>query len=36
MAKYALKNFPQKIKKVLVFDWDVHHGDGTQNALYDD
>eukprot|EP00817_Percolomonadidae_sp_ATCC50343_P004574 CAMPEP_0117418930 /NCGR_PEP_ID=MMETSP0758-20121206/614_1 /TAXON_ID=63605 /ORGANISM="Percolomonas cosmopolitus, Strain AE-1 (ATCC 50343)" /LENGTH=686 /DNA_ID=CAMNT_0005199731 /DNA_START=712 /DNA_END=2769 /DNA_ORIENTATION=- len=23
-------------KKVLVIDWDVHHGNGTQNALYQD
>ena len=21
-------------KKVLVFDWDIHHGDGTQNIFY--
>ena len=22
-------------KRVLVFDWDVHHGNGTQDCLYD-
>ncbi|KAI9680340.1 MAG: Histone deacetylase hda1 [Trizodia sp. TS-e1964] len=22
--------------KVMIFDWDVHHGDGIQNAHYDD
>ncbi|TFK54417.1 histone deacetylase complex protein [Heliocybe sulcata] len=24
------------IKKVLILDWDVHHGNGTQKAFYDD
>jgi len=24
------------IKKVCIIDWDVHHGNGTQNAFYDD
>jgi acetoin utilization deacetylase AcuC-like enzyme len=23
-------------KKVLIMDWDVHHGNGTQDAFYDD
>ena len=22
--------------KILVVDWDVHHGNGTQNMFYDD
>ena len=30
-AKVALA----KGKRVLIFDWDVHHGDGTQSAFYD-
>jgi len=30
VAVAALHLARQK-KKVLVFDWDVHHGDGTQN-----
>ena len=21
-------------KKVLIFDWDIHHGDGTQDMFY--
>jgi len=25
-----------KLKKVLIVDWDVHHGNGTQDAFYDD
>ncbi|KAK7692723.1 hypothetical protein QCA50_004356 [Cerrena zonata] len=24
------------IKKILILDWDVHHGNGTQRAFYDD
>lgn len=23
-------------KKVCIFDWDIHHGDGTQEEFYDD
>lgn len=23
------------MKRVLIFDWDLHHGNGTQNAFYD-
>jgi len=31
-ATYALKN--HLAKKVLIVDWDVHHGNGTQHAFY--
>lgn len=24
------------LKKILILDWDVHHGNGTQNAFYND
>jgi acetoin utilization deacetylase AcuC-like enzyme len=24
------------IKRIAIIDWDVHHGNGTQNAFYDD
>ena len=24
------------MKKILIFDWDVHHGDGTQHIFKDD
>ncbi|KAF8633266.1 hypothetical protein AX17_004442 [Amanita inopinata Kibby_2008] len=24
------------IKKIMILDWDVHHGNGTQRAFYDD
>ncbi|GAB6022029.1 Histone deacetylase 6 [Chamberlinius hualienensis] len=33
-AKYALNKF--QLKKILIVDWDVHHGNGIQNAFYDD
>ncbi|MFF5400627.1 class II histone deacetylase [Peribacillus butanolivorans] len=33
-AKHARKNLG--IEKVLVLDWDVHHGNGTESAFYDD
>lgn len=33
-ARYALKNF--SLERVLIVDWDVHHGNGTQNAFYED
>jgi acetoin utilization deacetylase AcuC-like enzyme len=26
----------QKVRRVAVFDWDVHHGNGTQDAFYQD
>ncbi|MGZ5562220.1 MAG: histone deacetylase family protein [Halobacteriota archaeon] len=33
-AKYALSRY--NIKRVLIVDWDVHHGNGTQASFYDD
>lgn len=33
-AKYAQKKYG--IKKVFIVDWDLHHGNGTQNAFYND
>ena len=33
-AKYALEN--HELKRVLILDWDVHHGNGIQNMFYDD
>ena len=33
-AKYIQKK--HKLGKVLIVDWDVHHGNGTQAAFYDD
>lgn len=33
-ARYAQRKY--KIEKVLIVDWDVHHGNGTQWSFYDD
>ncbi len=33
-AQYAIQNY--SLKRVLIVDWDVHHGNGTQNSFYED
>jgi len=33
-AKYIQQHY--HLKKVLIVDWDVHHGNGTQNSFYED
>ncbi|KAF9033243.1 histone deacetylase complex protein [Hymenopellis radicata] len=33
-ARVVLQTTP--IKRILILDWDVHHGNGTQRAFYDD
>lgn len=33
-SRYAQKKYG--IERVLIVDWDVHHGDGTQAIFYDD
>jgi acetoin utilization deacetylase AcuC-like enzyme len=33
-AEYLKRAFGTK--KILIVDWDVHHGNGTQDAFYDD
>lgn len=33
-ATYLLEKY--KLKKVLIVDWDAHHGNGTQSIFYDD
>jgi acetoin utilization deacetylase AcuC-like enzyme len=33
-ATYARKMY--NLKRILVLDWDVHHGNGTESAFYDD
>lgn len=35
-ARYALKKYPKAVKRVLILDWDVHHGDGTQDIVAGD
>ncbi|MEI7590837.1 MAG: histone deacetylase, partial [Deltaproteobacteria bacterium] len=32
-AKYAMKKYGYE--RILIVDWDLHHGDGTQEAFYD-
>lgn len=33
-AKYLITR--HNMQKVLIIDWDIHHGNGTQNAFYED
>ena len=33
-ARYALKAF--NLSRILIVDWDVHHGNGTQHSFYGD
>lgn len=35
-ARYAQTAYPAEIKKILIVDFDVHHGNGTQDIFYDD
>ncbi|MCL7038910.1 hypothetical protein MKW94_007481 [Papaver nudicaule] len=36
-ASYLLNERPELgIRKILIVDWDVHHGNGTQKMFYDD
>ncbi len=33
-AEYAKQKYG--LQRILIVDWDLHHGNGTQNAFYDD
>lgn len=35
-AKVCQRTFPDLCRKILILDWDVHHGNGIQNMFYDD
>lgn len=35
-ARYAQATYPDLVKRVLIMDFDVHHGNGTQDIFYDD
>ncbi|KAF2092952.1 hypothetical protein NA57DRAFT_49412, partial [Rhizodiscina lignyota] len=35
-ARVCQRDFPDKCRKVFVLDWDVHHGNGVQEAFYKD
>lgn len=35
-AKVCQRDFPESCRKILILDWDVHHGNGVQQAFYSD
>ncbi len=35
-ARYAQSTYPNLVQRVLIVDFDVHHGNGTQDIFYDD
>ncbi|KAF1833144.1 hypothetical protein BDW02DRAFT_589899 [Decorospora gaudefroyi] len=35
-ARVCQHAYPETCRKVLILDWDVHHGNGIQHAFYDD
>ena len=35
-ARAALTRHPRSVRRVLVLDWDVHHGNGTQDIFDED
>ncbi|KAL1900896.1 Histone deacetylase hda1 [Sporothrix stenoceras] len=35
-TRVCQKEYPDLCQKVLILDWDVHHGNGIQNMFYDD
>lgn len=35
-VKVCQRDYPELCRKVLILDWDVHHGNGIQNIFYDD
>lgn len=35
-AKVCQQDYPDVCRKILILDWDVHHGNGIQNIFYED
>ena len=35
-VRVCQRQYPEKCRKVLILDWDVHHGNGVQNIFYQD
>ncbi|CAJ1335549.1 unnamed protein product, partial [Effrenium voratum] len=35
-ARYALAKYPKEVRRVMILDWDVHHGQGTQEIFWRD
>lgn len=35
-ANAILKSYPESVRKIVIIDWDIHHGNGTQKVFYND
>jgi acetoin utilization deacetylase AcuC-like enzyme len=35
-ARFALEHYPNLIKRVMIVDWDFHHGNGTESFIKND
>lgn len=35
-ATSILKSYPESVRKIVIVDWDIHHGNGTQKVFYND
>ena len=35
-ARVVKEKYGDQCRKILILDWDVHHGNGTQSAFYED
>ncbi|KAI1656495.1 putative histone deacetylase A [Daldinia decipiens] len=35
-ARVCQDEYPDTCRKILILDWDVHHGNGVQNIFYED
>jgi histone deacetylase 6 len=35
-VKVCQREYPETCRRVLILDWDVHHGNGVQNIFYQD
>ncbi|KAI9699415.1 MAG: Histone deacetylase hda1 [Candelina mexicana] len=35
-ARVCQKSFKEQCRKILILDWDVHHGNGVQDVFYSD
>ncbi len=35
-AKVCMADYPDLCRKIMILDWDVHHGNGVQNIFYED
>lgn len=35
-AKTMLRDYPEQVRRIVILDWDVHHGNGTQKVFFED